>query len=102
MTAEGLRAPRWTDDEFKTLARHYQEHGPDWDGWADLLPGRNSNSIRSMAARHGLESDAIRDLKYTDEETRALKKHYPLHGAAWDGWALSLIHILTLPTICSV
>ena len=87
MTVEGLKAPRWTDDEFETLARHYKEHGPDWDGWADLLPGRNSNAIRSMAARHGLESDEVRDLKYTKEETRALRKHYPLHGAAWDGWA---------------
>ena len=87
MTAEGLRAPRWTDDEVKTLARHYREHGPDWDGWADLLPGRNSNAIRSMAARHGLESNAIRDLRYTDDETRALRMLYPLHGAAWEGWA---------------
>lgn len=81
------RLPRWTDEEFKTLARHYREHGPDWDGWADLLPGRNSNAIRSMAARHGLKSDEVRDLKYTDEETMAIRKLYPLHGAAWDGWA---------------
>lgn len=87
MTAEGLKAPRWTDDEAKTLARHYPEHGPDWDGWADLLPGRNSNAIRSMAARHGLKSDEVRDLTYTDREVKALRKLYPLHGAAWDGWS---------------
>lgn len=87
MTAECLKAPRWTDDEFKALAQHYREHGPDWDGWADLLPGRSSNAIRRMAARHGLESDEVRDLRYTDGEVMAIKKHYPLHGSAWDGWA---------------
>lgn len=82
--------PRWTADEAKTLARHYPEHGPNWDGWAELLPGRNSNAIRSMAARHGLKSDEVRDLKYTDEEAKTLRSLYPLHGSVWDGWAEAL------------
>lgn len=45
---------RWSDAETATLLANYQAHGADWDGWAELLPGRTIGAIHSKAHLLGL------------------------------------------------
>ena len=44
----------WSAAEDAMLVAHYQERGPSWRGWADLLPGRSKKAIKTRASRLGL------------------------------------------------
>ena len=48
------RRRRWSEREVEALATHFPDHGSDWDGWADVLPGRSEMSIQRKAFREGL------------------------------------------------
>lgn len=80
---------RWGPGEDAKLARHYPDHGADWDGWEGLLPGRSRRAIQCRAQDLGVRMEhrcANRPGSYSQEEDDAIIRHYPLHGAAWDGW----------------
>jgi hypothetical protein len=47
----------WSQDEDRILMAHYQEHGPSWDEWESLLPGRSAQAIRMRASRLCLTRD---------------------------------------------
>lgn len=40
----------WTEEEIAALREHYPSHGPRWEGWSELLPGRSYSSIASRAS----------------------------------------------------
>ena len=86
---KGARSPRWTDDELATLEHHYPEHGPNWDGWSNLLPGRTQRAIANKAAKLSVTADTPRGPfgKYTPRELEIIRRYYPLHGPDWDGWS---------------
>lgn len=46
-------AGRWTAAEDAILAREYPKHGPSWEGWGYVLPGRTKYSIRKRARKLG-------------------------------------------------
>lgn len=46
----------WTPEEDRLLCENYS-HGPSWEGWSEILPGRSRDSIKSRAVKlrnHGL------------------------------------------------
>ena len=45
---------RFTAAEDAALRRLFPEHGADWDGWADALPGRSGRAIVLRAFRLGI------------------------------------------------
>lgn len=50
----GHRRGSWTEGEDAALAREYAGHGPSWEGWRELLPGRSPAAIRNRAQGMGL------------------------------------------------
>lgn len=73
----------YTDKEREIVARFYPKHGPSWEGWANLLPGRNTRSITKAASRLGIHPQRA---MWTEAEDAKLQAHYPEHGPRWDGW----------------
>ncbi|WP_251159362.1 hypothetical protein [Caniella muris] len=49
--AGGGRPRPWTEGEIGRLKERYPAHGPSWDGWARVLPGRAPAAIAAMARR---------------------------------------------------
>lgn len=80
---------RFTAAEDAALRRLFPEHGADWDGWADALPGRSVDSIRNRAGRIGVRK-AVRKDGWTAEEDAELRRWYPSKGPRWAGWAAVL------------
>ena len=60
---------RWTDEEDALLHEHYPEHGPRWDGWAELLPKRSRQAIQQRSARIGA---SCRPDSFSKDEKKAL------------------------------
>lgn len=44
----------WTKAEDDVLRRHMPTHGPSWDGWARLLPGRTGTAIMARKKKLGV------------------------------------------------
>lgn len=65
-----MNGREWTDGEIAALARHYREHGPSWEGWGDVLPGRSTGSIAVKASAMGLTERRTR--RWTEGEEREL------------------------------
>lgn len=84
----------WSDAERQVIRDNYPAHGPEWDGWDVILPGRTHHAIQMCASRMGVsvrpEIPRGRGIPWTVGELRALKQHYPMHGSAWDGWSYEL------------
>lgn len=74
----------WSKEETEALRLYYPEHGPSWDGWEELLPGRTQGSIRTRAGLLGLT--ASRSSTWTKEEEELLREHYPYQGPSWEKW----------------
>ena len=87
-------SPKWGSDEVDAVRRFYPTHGPDWDGWDELVPNRTHHAIQMCASRIGVrvgkDSPSARGLPWRVEELRALVRLYPEHGGAWDGWRKAL------------
>lgn len=49
-----MTRPLWTDSEDELIRSAYPEHGPTWDGWAELLPNRSRRAIGLRASRLGV------------------------------------------------
>lgn len=45
---------KYTDADVALLRRYYPEHGPNWDGWHELLPGRSAQGIGHAARKRGI------------------------------------------------
>lgn len=67
-----MTAPRWTPEEDAALAEHYREHGPSWDGWATLLPGRSVTALGRRACQLGLTDRRRKPQTWTEDEERVL------------------------------
>ena len=82
----------WTDKEDSIIRAHYPEHGQLWDGWSLFLPGRSTAALQKRASVLGVKCTAIglRKTQWTTDEDEAIRKHYPVHGTAWDGWSRHL------------
>ena len=77
----------WTSSERELLRKLYPEHGPSWEGWAEVLPSHSINAIKIMAtAVIGVKSKR-RKGSWTKAEDAKIKKLYPEHGPSWEGWA---------------
>lgn len=50
----GRRGSEWTTRQDELLERYYPEHGPSWDGWERLLPGRTCRAIAKQASKIGV------------------------------------------------
>ena len=77
MTAAGggrRRGCPWTAPEVRALKDGWEGHGPYWDGWAELLPGRTGASVAAMARMLGLPRDR-RGERYTEAEDAAILRH---------------------------
>ena len=93
------RGLSWTPEEDEAVRMHYPLHGPNWDGWAALLPGRTPKAVTQRASVLGVpvlpeirslmssKANSKRVGTWTDEELAAIREHYPAHGPSWDGWA---------------
>lgn len=44
----------WTEAEVAALTAYYPEYGRHWEGWSDVLPRRNVNSISKKASALGI------------------------------------------------
>ena len=44
----------WTPEEDDLLREHLPKHGPGWDGWARLLPGRSRHAIAARKVVLGI------------------------------------------------
>ena len=66
-----MATDRWTLLEDDMIVEHYQERGPEWEGWKDVLPNRTKSSIRSRAKRLGLRRsrfNAVTMVKYMEPD----------------------------------
>lgn len=85
--------PRWTPEEIEILKEHYPMRGESWEGWADLLPGRNQRSIGQKAHTIGITYVGPHKGKgrmWTQAEDEAVRTYYPAHGKDWIGWTQHL------------
>lgn len=46
----------WSAAEDEALRIYYQEHGPSWGGWSEVLPDRTVRALSSRAGKLGLTS----------------------------------------------
>lgn len=56
----------WVPAEDDALTGHYPTHGPVWEGWRELLPGRSARAISARASALGIRrrprpKDALSD-----------------------------------------
>lgn len=80
------RNPAWTEEETEALRRHYPEHGPAWEGWAELLPGRSRSAIVQRASVLAVRFADHKDTAWGVGELAVLMEEFPAHGAHWPGW----------------
>lgn len=72
------RGRPWTDAEDEILRENIDPHGPWWDGWARLLPGRTPNAISARRKKLGIagpRSNASGPAPWTDEQRIGLVEH---------------------------
>jgi hypothetical protein len=86
---KGSVGNRWSEAEEEAVAREFPSHGQDWEGWAEILPGRTPGAIKARASALGvgLERGPV---PWTEAEDETLIRHYPAHGSRWAGWATCL------------
>lgn len=65
----------WTESEDSAVRAYYADHGPRWDGWAEVLPGRSARAISARAQRLGVAEVRTR---VTDESTGRKESPDPL------------------------
>lgn len=53
------RCKPWGEFEELSLKEFYPRHGPYWDGWGEVLPGRTSSAISSRAQKLGLHAPKV-------------------------------------------
>ena len=46
---------RWTPEEDELLRKNLPSHGPSWEGWKDILPGRTSGAIQTRKSTLGIK-----------------------------------------------
>lgn len=70
MTTRHKRGRREPWGEFETLAlmEFYPRHGPQWDGWDDVLPNRTRHAIIQKAAKLDLKAPIVRSKRNVEEQ----------------------------------
>lgn len=68
---------KWTGAEDAILIENIAKHGPSWEGWAELLPGRSAGAIKSRKATLGATGVKAKPeddgpAEWTDEQRRLL------------------------------
>lgn len=61
---------QWTTRELELLETHYPEHGPSWERWAELLPGRTTKAIALKAHVMGIRCRYRGPRSWTKAEDR--------------------------------
>jgi hypothetical protein len=67
----------WTPEEDRVLREHLPKHGPGWDGWARLLPGRSRHAIAARKVVLGIAGPRSRPKpreRWTDAQRLLLAK----------------------------
>lgn len=64
---------RWTERDRWRLATLWPRHGREWEGWAEVLPGRTIDAIEAMARKMGLRPKPRRGAWTRAEETVLLR-----------------------------
>jgi hypothetical protein len=54
------RGESWSSAEDGSVMEFYVEHGPNWPGWAEVLPDRTPRAIQARAQRLGVAVDPRR------------------------------------------
>lgn len=68
---------RWTKEEDGLVAVYYPLHGPNWDGWDELLPNHSRRALSAHASRMGVYFGET----WSDwERKRILLKLYDMAG----------------------
>ena len=57
---KGGRREPWGQFETLTLMEFYPRHGPQWEGWDDVLPNRTRSAITQKAAKLDLKAPIVR------------------------------------------
>lgn len=70
----GQRDRPWTAREVRALKDGWDGHGPYWDGWAELLPGRTCAAIGQMGRQLGLPRRR-RGEPWDEEGDRVVLRH---------------------------
>ena len=73
----------WTKEEIAALKEHYPERGPSWAGWSELLDGRTTSAITSMAQK--LKMSTYRDRQLTEAYRFLRKYHLAMSRATMEG-----------------
>ena len=83
-------SPKWGSKEVEAVRNYYPLHGPDWDGWDELIPDRTRHAIQMCASRIGVkvgqDVPPASGMPWSADELATLVRLYPEHGGAWDGW----------------
>lgn len=72
MAAGGWSARKWSPADEAALRRLYSVHGPSWDGWDVVLPGRRGRAIATHAQQLGLKARRRGADAWAPHEDRAL------------------------------
>lgn len=76
----------WSEYEEDIVRVYYPEHGAQWKGWSELLPGRTLNAIQNRAYRLGVRYCA----RWSGHDVAVLRFFWPLVPSGWAGWPLVL------------
>lgn len=63
----GRREP-WGEFETLALMEFYPRHGPQWEGWDDVLPNRTRHAIIQKAAKLDLKAPIVRSKRNVEDD----------------------------------
>lgn len=61
------RREPWGEFEELALREFYPRHGPQWEGWDEVLPRRTRHAIMQRAAKLGLRAPIIRSKRNVED-----------------------------------
>lgn len=69
---------KWTEAEDNAIRRYYGKYGPQWLGWAEVLPKRSNRAIQMRASRlDGIERPKVSSNRMVYIEGRLLEGAAP-------------------------
>ena len=65
---KGGRREPWGEFETLALMEFYPRHGPQWEGWDEVLPNRTRHAITLKAAKLDLKAPIVRTGRNVDDD----------------------------------